>query len=86
MALPGKAALAMWWDMAPEMRAEFEHWHSHAHFPERLAIPGFRRATRWSPAGEGVIQTYELEAHPPAVLIGFLQTGPRAHHLKETFP
>ena len=20
---------------------EFEHWHSHEHFPERLALPGF---------------------------------------------
>jgi hypothetical protein len=38
MALPGKAALAMWWDMAPGMRAEFEDGHSHEHFPERLAI------------------------------------------------
>ena len=46
MSLLGKACLAMWWDMAPDMRAEFEHWHSHEHFPERLAIPGFQRATR----------------------------------------
>lgn len=65
MALIGKAALAMWWDMAPAMRQEFEDWHSHEHFPERLGIPGFRRATRWSSAdgGEGVFQIYELEAY-----------------------
>lgn len=65
MALLGTAALAMWWDMAPDTRAEFEDWHSHEHFPERLAIPGFRRATRWSSAdgGEGIFQMYELEAH-----------------------
>jgi hypothetical protein len=43
----GKAAVAMWWDIAPEMRAEFEDWHSHEHMPERLAIPGFLRGTRW---------------------------------------
>jgi hypothetical protein len=43
MALSGDSALAMWWDMAPDMRAEFEHWHSHEHFPERLALPGFLR-------------------------------------------
>ncbi|MFD0669424.1 hypothetical protein ACT80S_17015 [Ramlibacter sp. MAHUQ-53] len=65
MALMGTAALAMWWDMAPEMRAEFEDWHSHEHFRERLGIPGFRRATRWASAdgGEGVFQVYELEAY-----------------------
>jgi len=43
----GHAAVAMWWDVAPEMRAEWEHWHSSEHMPERLAIPGFRRGTRW---------------------------------------
>src|SRR4051812_28895505 len=64
MALLGQAALAMWWDMAPAMRTEFQDWHSHEHFRERLAIPGFRRATRWASAeGEGVFQLYELEAY-----------------------
>ncbi|HEY0858586.1 MAG TPA: hypothetical protein VGE16_16090 [Albitalea sp.] len=58
----GQAALAMWWDMAPEMRTEFEHWHSHEHFPERLALPGFQRASRWADAGggEGFFVLYEL--------------------------
>ena len=44
----GRAAVAMWWDIAPEMRAEFEDWHSHEHMPERLSIPGFLRGTRWA--------------------------------------
>ena len=43
----GQAAVAMWWDVAPEMRAEWEDWHSHEHMPERLSIPGFLRGTRW---------------------------------------
>lgn len=43
----GKAAVAMWWNIAPDMRAEFEDWHTHEHMPERLAIPGFLRGTRW---------------------------------------
>lgn len=62
MALLGHAALAMWWDMAPAMLAEFEHWHTHEHYPERLAIPGFRRASRWRDAagGDGIFQLYEL--------------------------
>ena len=65
MPLLGKAALAMWWDMAPEMKAGFEDWHSHEHFPERLGIPGFLRASRWSSAsgGEGFFVMYELEAY-----------------------
>lgn len=43
----GRAAVAMWWDVAPEMRAEWEDWHTREHMPERLAIPGFLRGTRW---------------------------------------
>jgi hypothetical protein len=65
MALLGESALAMWWDMAAPMRAEFEHWHSHEHFPERLALPGFLRASRWAAAdgGEGFFILYELQEH-----------------------
>jgi len=43
----GSAAVAMWWNVAPEMRSEWEDWHSSEHMPERLAIPGFLRGTRW---------------------------------------
>lgn len=65
----GTAALAMWWDMAPAMRGEFEHWHVHEHFPERLALPGFLRASRWADAGggEGFFVLYELEAYEALV-------------------
>lgn len=65
MPMLGRAALAMWWDIAPEVRADFEDWHAHEHFPERLAIPGFRRASRWTEAsgGPGVFVLYELENH-----------------------
>jgi len=63
MSLLGAAALAMWWDVDRDPRAEFEHWHSHEHFPERMGIPGFCRATRWRSAsdGSGVFVMYELE-------------------------
>src|SRR5260370_42588595 len=43
----GRAAIAMWWDIAPEVKSEWEDWHSREHMPERLAIPGFLRGTRW---------------------------------------
>lgn len=65
MPLLGKAAVAMWWDMAADHRTEFEDWHSHEHFPERLGIPGFQRATRWASASgrEGFFVMYELDQY-----------------------
>jgi len=65
MALLGEAAIAMWWDMDPSMRGEFEHWHSHEHIPERLSIPGFLRGSRWAQAdgGTGFFIMYELDLY-----------------------
>ncbi len=65
MPLLGRAAIAMWWDIAPERKSEFEDWHSHEHLPERLAIAGFRRGSRWAAAdgGPGFFVLYELEDH-----------------------
>ena len=58
--MPGSAAVAMWWDIAPEMRAEWEDWHSHEHMPERLGIPGFLRGSRWI-SGDSYFVLYEVE-------------------------
>ena len=65
MAMLGKAALVMWFDVAADVRAELAHWHAHEHFPERLAIPGFLRGTRWTAedGGEGFLVIYELQDH-----------------------
>jgi hypothetical protein len=63
MALLGKAAIAMWWDIEPAQRVEFEDWHTHEHFPERLSIPGFLRGSRWRGAGDGFFVMYELETY-----------------------
>jgi hypothetical protein len=63
MALLGSAAIAMWWDIAPAQRIEFEDWHSHEHFPERLSIPGFLRGSRWSGSNDGFFVMYELETY-----------------------
>ena len=62
MALTGKAAVAMWWHIAPEQRVEFLDWHSHEHFPERLHIAGFQRGTRWASEDDatGFFVMYEL--------------------------
>jgi hypothetical protein len=55
----------MWWDMATEDRDEFQDWHSHEHFPERLGIPGFLRGSRWESADgdQGFFVMYELESY-----------------------
>lgn len=75
MALLGPAAIAMWWDMAPDHRAEFEDWHSHEHFPERLGIPGFLRGSRWADAsgGPGFFVMYELASYETLTGAAYLE-------------
>ncbi len=34
-------------DVAADAIVEHDHWHTVEHLPERLAIPGFLRGTRW---------------------------------------
>ena len=55
----GKAAVAMWWDIASEVRAEWEDWHTSEHMPERLAIPGFLRGSRWIAGESSYFVLYE---------------------------
>jgi len=66
----GAAAVAIWCDVSPEMREEFDHWHAHEHMPERLSIPGFLRGSRWVAAdgGSGYFMLYEVET--PEILSG----------------
>lgn len=65
MALLGTGAIAMWWDIAPGVRAAFEDWHTHEHFPERMSVQGFLRGSRWaaSDGGEGFFVMYELDTY-----------------------
>lgn len=65
MSMLGKAAITMWWNIAPPQRAEFEDWHSHEHLPERMGIPGFRRGSRWEnvDGGGGFFVMYELDSY-----------------------
>lgn len=82
MALLGKAVLAMWWNVSADVRTEWEHWHSHEHFPERLSLPGFLRASRWSdaPAGNSFFVMYELQDH------AVLASAPYLARLNEPSP
>ena len=72
--LLGQAAVAMWWTIEPAMRAEFQDWHSHEHFPERMSIPGFRRGSRWADrdGGTGFFVMYELDSPATLASQGYL--------------
>lgn len=47
MALCGSGAMILYYDIAPNAIEDHDDWHTHEHFPERLSIPGFLRASRW---------------------------------------
>ena len=58
----GKATVAIWCDVAFDVREEFDDWHAHEHMPERLAIPGFLRGSRWvAERGAGYFILYEVQ-------------------------
>ena len=64
MALLGKAAMLLSFDIATDAITEHDDWHTHEHFPERLSIPGFLRGSRWI-AQQGqprYFVLYEVEA------------------------
>lgn len=64
MPLLGSAAMLLAFDVVPEAIEEHDRWHTHEHLPERLAIPGFLRGTRWiATAGEPrYMVLYEVES------------------------
>lgn len=73
MPLLGRAAIAMWWDMPLAQREEFEHWHSHEHFPERMRLPGFLRGSRWmDPDVSRYFVLYELDAYETLTSSGYV--------------
>jgi hypothetical protein len=47
MAMPGKGCFIGWYDLKPGFEAEHDHWHTHEHMIERVAIPGFLRGSRY---------------------------------------
>jgi len=53
MSLLGRGVLAFWHDIAPGGAAEFNHWHTREHIPERVGIPGFLRGRRYTAAKDG---------------------------------
>lgn len=78
----GNAAVAIWCDVAPEIMDEFEDWHSHEHTPERMAIPGFLRGSRWVSVDgcNANFVLYELED------LAVLTAGPYLERLNNPTP
>lgn len=63
MTLRGKAAMLLNFDVDAPVRAEHDRWHTQEHLPERLAIPGFCRGTRWVSTDGGLryLVLYEVD-------------------------
>lgn len=73
MALLGKAAVAMWWNVSDDHLGEFNEWHSKEHLPERLGIPGFNRGSRWQRENSGAFFViYELATYETLVSPAYL--------------
>ena len=47
MTMPGKGCFVAWYDLKPGYKADHDHWHTHEHMIERVAIPGFLRGFRY---------------------------------------
>ena len=70
----------MWWDVAPDVRAEWEEWHTVEHMPERLGIPGFLRGTRWTDGNGAYFVLYE------AAELATITSGPYLERLNNPTP
>jgi hypothetical protein len=62
MALAGSGAMILFYDIASDAIDDHDDWHTHEHIPERLSIPGFLRASRWtvSAGGPRYLVIYEV--------------------------
>ena len=80
--MPGGAAVAIWCDVSPDVSEEFDDWHAHEHMPERLAIPGFQRGSRWvsMDGNNGYFMLYEAEA------LETIASGPYLQRLNDPTP
>lgn len=58
-----KGLLAIWSDVDPDYRAEFQKWHNCEHIRERVTIPGFFVGRRYQGIGEApnFLMYYETE-------------------------
>ncbi|HEX6610361.1 MAG TPA: hypothetical protein VF051_06255, partial [Hyphomicrobiaceae bacterium] len=64
MAIAGLGCFVAWHDLQSGREADHDHWHTHEHMIERVAIPGFLRGFRYrSVAGSPRVCTmYQVES------------------------
>lgn len=62
--------MVLYYDIAADAIADHDDWHTHEHFPERLSIPGFLRASRWVAGGGSPRYLVMYEVSDVAVLSG----------------
>jgi hypothetical protein len=48
-----QGVLAIWNDIRKGRESDFEFWYNNEHFPERLAVPGFKIGRRYEAISEG---------------------------------
>lgn len=70
MTLCGNGAMVLYYDIAPGFTDDHDDWHTHEHFPERLSIPGFVRASRWINAAGNPRYMVVYEVSDVSVLSG----------------
>jgi hypothetical protein len=62
MAMQGGAFLGIWHNLKPGTRRDFDRWHTYEHMPERIGVPGFvgaRRYTNWGLVSHACFTMYE---------------------------
>ena len=64
--MPPNGAMVLYYDIAADAIDDHDDWHTHEHFPERLSIPGFLRASRWVAVGSSprYLVLYEVSDVP----------------------
>ena len=74
MALSSDAAMVLYYDIVGD-GADHDDWHTYEHLHERLAIPGFLRATRWvaEPGAPKYLVIYEVTGTEVATSTSYLE-------------
>lgn len=62
--------MVLYYDVAADAIDAHDDWHTHEHFPERLSIPGFLRASRWTATDGSPRYLVLYEVSDVAVLSG----------------
>src|SRR5690554_6637269 len=71
-----KAALVLWLDIDPAMRAECDEWYVRRHIADRIAVPGWNRIRRYqavAPTKPATMAFYEVDSTESLVSDAYLR-------------